>query len=164
MEQLRLIDDIDRETVAAEKVLFSYRGKDYEIDLSAEHASKFDDQMEFWLEYARKAGTTARVVSTATTSRPVSVGQQERPEWSDPVGCSHAERDEYRKMRRDAREWALSNGWPHLGDLGRLPVDAYVAWKEAMGWTGDLFACWSNYQRKKPAVNGARNNGHLMKV
>jgi len=32
---------------------------------------------------------------------------------------------------KTARKWAKENGWPNLGDRGRLPADALEAYKRA---------------------------------
>jgi len=57
---VNLVDDLDG-GIAEETLRFSYRGSDYEIDLSKKNATAFDKAMERFVAKARKTkGTTPR--------------------------------------------------------------------------------------------------------
>jgi hypothetical protein len=70
------------------------------------------------------------------------VAAEDRAEFKNPEGADPALRKVYAEMRHDARAFARTHGWPDLGVQGRLPDDLCARWKDAMGWTGDLFAEW----------------------
>lgn len=48
-----VVDETDIDTIS-----FSYRGTDYEIDLKAANAKKFDDALKKYIDSARKVGRT----------------------------------------------------------------------------------------------------------
>ncbi len=50
-----LVDDLD-DSPAAATVRFGYDGRDYETELSKEHAAEFDEFLAPYLEYARRVG------------------------------------------------------------------------------------------------------------
>jgi hypothetical protein len=66
-----LVDDIDGGT-ASEKIRFSYRGADYEIDLSSRNAATFDKAVEKYIARARRAknagGQRSRRISGSSLS------------------------------------------------------------------------------------------------
>jgi hypothetical protein len=156
-QQIRLVDDFDKTTEAVGTVEFGWRGKDYAIDLSAKHVAEFETQMAQWVEHARKSGKPPTVVHASTVASSTSAASpaSELAEWSTPPDATYVEREQYKQLRLDARNWAMTHGWPQLGEKGRIPFDVYPAWKKAMGWTGALFVCWSNFQRKHARANGA---------
>ena len=103
--EVRLVDDIDGGE-ADETVAFDLQGKNYEIDLSENHAAKLRDVLAPYLGAARRAGssTTARGRRT-TPTRPA------------------ADRQETTAIR----EWAAANGFA-VSTRGRIPAkvrDAY---------------------------------------
>ncbi|CAN5555090.1 Lsr2 family protein [soil metagenome] len=97
-----LIDDIDGKSRAAETVAFSLDGIDYEIDLTAKHASKLRTQVTPWMEAARRTGGTRRPARQKATD-------------SDST---------------DIRSWARAHGYD-VGDRGRIPQDASTAFRAA---------------------------------
>jgi hypothetical protein len=65
---VNLMDDLDG-GIAEETLRFSYRGSDYEIDLSKKNATAFDKAMERFVATARKTkGATPRGTRKASGS------------------------------------------------------------------------------------------------
>src|SRR5512142_3144770 len=54
-----LVDDLDGSPAAA-TVRFGYNGRDYEIELSEEHAQELDEFLAPYLEHARRVGDGGR--------------------------------------------------------------------------------------------------------
>lgn len=106
-----ITDDLDG-TANAETVEFSVRGQRYEIDLSSKNQQKFDAALAEWVGHARKVGGAGRPRGSG--------GGGQKPR-----------RD---KAQVDAiRQWARANGWPDLGDRGRIPYAAEEAYNKAQG-------------------------------
>jgi hypothetical protein len=102
-------DDLDG-SPAVETVRFGYAGREYEIDLSEEHASQLDELLAPYLEHARKVdGVKPRRVRRAEGEK------QRRPE-------------ELRAIRQWAREQGLQ-----VSDRGRIAADI-VAKYDAARW------------------------------
>lgn len=108
-----LVDDFDaaagREVAADQTVSFSLDGRDYEIDLSSKNAMKLRGDIEKWTEHARVVG---RVKSRGAASRAI------HARHGDGMTSD---------QRKQAREWLRGNGWPQLGDRGRIPAGAMEA-------------------------------------
>jgi len=108
-----LVDDFEssagREVAADQTVAFSLDGRDYEIDLCGKNAVKLRGDFEKWTQHARVIG---RVKGRGSASRAIHA----RP--SDGMTSD---------QRKEAREWLRGNGWPQLGDRGRIPADAMEA-------------------------------------
>jgi hypothetical protein len=98
-----LIDDIDGGD-ADETVSFALDGTSYEIDLASANAARLREALAPYVGHARKVGS-ARRGATAKKSASGST--------------------------RDVREWARSNGWPDLGDRGRVPAEVQTAYDAA---------------------------------
>lgn len=104
-----------REVDADQTVLFSLDGKEYEIDLCSKNATKIRSDIGQWVEHARVVGRQRRgPASRAINARP-------RPEGGTGDGMDT-------EQRKAAREWLRNNGWPQLGDRGRIPADAMDAY------------------------------------
>lgn len=88
---VELIDDIDG-GAAAETIEFSVNGKAWAIDLNAENAQRFYDELEQWQKHARRAGA-------ARTSSPA---RKRDPEHLAKI-----------------RTWARENGY-EVSDRGRI--------------------------------------------
>lgn len=96
-----LIDDIDGGD-ADETVSFSLDGTSYEIDLASANAARLREALAPYVGHARKVGGRR---STTTKKSGAAT--------------------------RDVREWARSNGWPDLGDRGRVPGEVQQAYDAA---------------------------------
>jgi hypothetical protein len=96
-----LVDDIDGGD-ADETVTFALDGTGYEIDLSAANAAKLREAIAPYVGHARRL-----------TGR--------KPAAKKSSGSS----------TKDVREWARANGWPSLGDRGRVPADVQQAYDAA---------------------------------
>jgi hypothetical protein len=101
----RLVDDADD---APETVEFSYRGVDYEVDLSARNARALDRLLAPYLQLARHRR------QQPTARRPVS-----RTPRSAPVA-------------KAVRAWARSEGIA-VSDRGRVAADVIKRYQDAHG-------------------------------
>src|SRR5690606_39810560 len=102
-----LIDDVDQESAADESVEFGLDGVTYEIDLSEDNAAKLREQLEFWIEHARKVGGRKRG-KASTAAAPTS-----RKGSSSSAG---------REQTAAIREWARNNDMP-VSARGRIAAD-----------------------------------------
>lgn len=100
-----LVDDLDGEA-ASETIKFSYRGADYEVDLSERNAAGFDDALAPYIAAARKVGARRATRASAT------------------VHAKNAPNP------RDVREWAKRNGIA-VSDRGRVPTAVVQQYQEA---------------------------------
>jgi hypothetical protein len=101
--EVKLIDDLDG-SEATQTVLFALDGKSYEIDLNDENNSKLREALAPFLGGARKVSggrmpAVRRIGSTAPTRDLAAV-----------------------------RVWARENGWPDLGERGRVPDEILKAY------------------------------------
>lgn len=99
-----ILDDLDGQTPADETIDFGVDGKNYQIDLTADHASEFRDVISRYTQVSRKASTK----NTVPAPRNGKVRQ------ADP---------------KDVREWARSEGLD-VAARGRISsrlVEQYLA-------------------------------------
>jgi hypothetical protein len=101
--QILYVDDIDG-SEAEGTVRFSYRGTDYEIDLSKKNADKFARNLEPYRAAARRVGSAGR--RAARGSRPA------------------------RHDQSAVRDWARSQGLK-VSDRGRIPADVLSKYEAA---------------------------------
>jgi hypothetical protein len=104
---IKLVDDLDRGP-ADETVQFSLDGRDYEIDLSTQHAQALRENLADYAEHARRAGKRDK-----------------------PGRRRHSDRESGPDRAEVAaiRTWARENGH-EVSDRGRIPktvVEAYRA-------------------------------------
>lgn len=98
-----LIDDIDGGD-ADETVSFALDGTSYEIDLASANAARLREALAPYVGHARKVGSARRGAAAKKSAG---------------------------GNTKDVREWARSNGWPDLGDRGRVPADVQTAYDAA---------------------------------
>jgi hypothetical protein len=109
------IDDIDGGE-ATDTVKFSYRGADYEVDLSKKNAAKLDKALAPYLEAGRRVKGTRSTRGAA--AKAVAPGRKAA------TGAS--------SNAKDVREWAKSEGID-VSDRGRVPADITRRYQEAHG-------------------------------
>ena len=100
---VRLEDDLTGGP-ADETVHFSHEGRDYQIDLSAQHADKFRHQLAPYLDHARLARSHGQRTTTRTAAS--------------------------RERSRRIRLWAEHQGLP-VSAHGRLPGDVVERYEQA---------------------------------
>jgi hypothetical protein len=102
--QVLLVDDLDGST-ADETVTFGLDGVTYEIDLSSGNAGQLRNELEQYVEHARKAASTsARRRRTRTGAG--------------------------REQSARIREWAKQNG-EKISERGRIPADILAKYEAA---------------------------------
>jgi hypothetical protein len=161
-QRITIVDDVDLDTEAVGSIEFGFRitgpgGKagrqEYVIDLNAPNLEEFSETLTQWASHARKADKAPAVIRPAAPPDSAPDRGGEVREWyTPPEATTTRERERWSQMRKEARAWALANGWPHLGDRGRVPDDAYISWKKAMGWTGPIFDEWSTWRETQDAA------------
>lgn len=107
----QLIDDLDGSEIAeggGERVEFSLRGVDYQIDLSAANAAKFDKALKPFVDGAMKLRGSRGGRGKTTTSR-------------GPASKEHL---------TAIREWARKNGH-EVSDRGRIKAEIVEAFEAA---------------------------------
>lgn len=102
---IKLIDDLDGESEAAETVEFGLDGVGYEIDLTAENAERLREELAAWIGAARKNGG------------------RRRPGTRRSSGSSSSKTAEI-------RAWAQANGYT-VSARGRIPADIVEAYEKA---------------------------------
>jgi len=100
-----LVDDLDG-TDADETVSFGLDGTSYEIDLTSTNAGKLREALAPYVGHARKVSSARRGGSGRRTSTASRSGGD----------------------LKEIRAWARKNGWPDLGDRGRIPQAVREAW------------------------------------
>src|SRR5215472_15037861 len=97
-----LQDDLDGGP-AAETVRFALSGSEFEIDLNERNARRFRQQLNPYLEHARRAGRKARTASRGAASR---------------------------RRTSAIRSWARDHGMT-INDRGRLPANVIEQYQAA---------------------------------
>lgn len=122
-EKVFYVDDLDGTTTeGVESVTFTYKGQDYEIDLSEDHRKDLDEALSAYTDKARKVTRTQRSVARSTESDLVRA----------PMTFKYSP-----ETMAEATEWAKSDeGSKYLKDhkidykgTGRIPyrvVEAYL--------------------------------------
>lgn len=106
------LDDLDGSVLDADDVntvTFSYRGSDFEIDLSEQNAEKFGEVLAPYIAGARKVGRTR------------AGGGSKRA--SSPSGYN-------KETLAQIREWGSNNGF-EVSPRGRVSAKVIEAWEAA---------------------------------
>jgi hypothetical protein len=110
IREVRLIDDLDGEA-ADETIEFGIDGKNYEIDLSKENASKLRDALASYVAAARRSG-----------------GRRSRGSSGGAGGGGGARRPSIdREQNQAIRDWARKRGMK-VSDRGRIPAEVLDAY------------------------------------
>ncbi|WP_214405977.1 histone-like nucleoid-structuring protein Lsr2 [Pseudonocardia lacus] len=108
--ETRLVDDIDG-SEAVETVRFALEGRQYEIDLSEDNATRLRESLAAFVSSARRAGG-----SGSRTARSTASGTPRRSSSAD------------REHGAAVREWARANGF-EVSDRGRIAADILKAYE-----------------------------------
>lgn len=132
-QQIREVCDLAHEDYvdASETALpFSWRGKDFSVDLCAEDAAHWDRVMSELIERARKHGKPAKVVrhgrnGATDTVAATPVPTLGEPWWENPRGASRSTAALFGAERNKIRAWARENTtvWAGLSQQGRIPQE-----------------------------------------
>jgi Lsr2 len=98
----QLVDDTTGEDIKpgkGETVDFALDGQAYTIDLTTKNADAFRGLFQDYVAAATRVGRKGNRSSKRNAANPTS----------------------------EVREWARSNGWPDLGNRGRIPADVQTA-------------------------------------
>ncbi|MFC9363419.1 Lsr2 family protein [Rhodococcus sp. NPDC057014] len=108
---VELVDDIDGTIFGedGENITFSVNGVDYEIDLKDKHASKFHNQLGFFIEHATRVGGRKR-----RSDRPAAPKVPARR----------------RGNVKEIRTWAAEQGY-EISARGRIPTEVEQAFRDA---------------------------------
>src|SRR3954451_23841078 len=68
-DQIKRVDDLDNNLEAAERIYFTVRGQDFQIDLTEEHAQEFDEALEKYVQAATKLEPQQTIPITRARSR-----------------------------------------------------------------------------------------------
>lgn len=109
---IRIRDDLDRSD-ADETISFSYRGVDYEIDLSSANVERFDKSVEEFIKVARTVERAAEVAPRQRSGKPAAK--------YPPISRAT------KQQRKDIRAWANANGFKvqDRGMIGSGVVEAF---------------------------------------
>lgn len=110
IREIRLIDDLDGEA-ADETVEFGIDGRNYEIDLSKENASRLRDVLADFVASARRSSSGGR-----------------RRSASAPAGAARRPSID-REQNQAIREWARKRGMK-VSDRGRIPAEVLEAYHQ----------------------------------
>ncbi|MFC8875594.1 histone-like nucleoid-structuring protein Lsr2 [Streptomyces ardesiacus] len=108
-ERVILVDDLDEETSeGVERIEFTWRGTDYEVDLSPEHMAEYDEALAPLLKVARAKQGAGRKGGRRTAK---------------PKAEAAAE-------TKKVRDWAKANGH-EVPERGPVPKDVREAYARA---------------------------------
>lgn len=113
--------EIGEDVEAEESVGLAYDGYNYELDLCAPHADDFHATLQ---AMAGRASERSRV--GRRSRRGASSGSQVEP---GAGGRSTSDRERLGAIR----EWARNNGYPDLGNRGRIPQHIVAEYEAAHG-------------------------------
>jgi len=105
---VKLVDDLDG-GMADETLRFSYRGSDYEIDLSKKNAAAFDKAVEKFVAKARKTKTKSTAASSTRKDTASGLSKEQLAE---------------------VRAWATKNKIK-VSPRGRIPADVIARYQSA---------------------------------
>ena len=106
----------------AETVTFGFDGYDYSLDLCKEHGEDFHNTVQGLISWSSDRARSGN----ARRARRGGAAEDSGGNGAAPSPRSSADRERLKAIR----EWARQNGYPDLGDRGRIPqaiVSAYDA-------------------------------------
>lgn len=109
-----LTDDLTGDDENVGNVEFALDGVTYEIDLGERNSANLRAVLA---DYVRAARRVPRQQARNGHAAARNGAGQPRPPDPNRPGPARADREQNRQMR----EWGRRNGWPQLGDRGRVP-------------------------------------------
>jgi len=95
---IRVLDDLDKTTEAAETLPLGLRGQWYELDLGAENLRRLEEFLGPYLKAGRRIGEPLHTAPVRGGSYPAQ-----------------------RQLKAEMRAWGKDNGWPDLEPGGYIP-------------------------------------------
>jgi len=114
-DQVKRVDDLDNNLEAAERIFFTVRGQDFQIDLTEEHAQEFDEALEKYVNAATKLEPQQAI--------PITRGRRR-------FGTDQQQPARSKQEVAQIREWAKANG-REVSDRGRIPKNVLEAYETA---------------------------------
>lgn len=165
-------DDLDDSLDAPHTRTFSVGTTQWVIDLCDENVARFDAEMKFWTDAARRVtgrGKRKPAAKQPTQSAPAPAPEPEpqpeeaaaRTEVAEETLPIPVKDEEWwrhpglRGARQRIRHWGRTHGWPHLGDRGSVPNEVYDAWYDRV-WAKLPDPSWEALDRATASA-GHRN-------
>jgi hypothetical protein len=108
----------------AQTVTFGFEGYDYSLDLCQEHSDDFHNTVQGLISWS---SDRARSGSARRARRGAGVEDGGGSATSAAAPRSSADRERLKAIR----DWARGNGYPDLGDRGRIPQAIVAAYEAA---------------------------------
>ena len=142
---VEVTDDFNGELIpenGGENLVFVWLGNEYEIDVLDTHAEQLDGLMSPLIQAARRVRRVPGLASKRKIGKTIEGNKNSEQRAlpaagnavkdSEPIVMSDkAKMLSEREFRREVRTWARENGFPDLGDNGRLPLPVREAWDNA---------------------------------
>lgn len=134
------VDDLDNTTLSDDArvtVPFAYRGEEFSVDLTADNAAQFDNDMSKWIE-AAKRGQARSAGAEAGNAEPGGVPAAPRNSRrkarlrkasAKPAGTK-AKKTRDGESNDSIRDWANKNGY-QVSPRGRIPAEVKNAFYAA---------------------------------
>ena len=112
-DQVKRVDDFDSSLEAAERIYFTIRGQDFQIDLTEEHAQEFDEALEKYVNAATKLEPQTAIPITRGRRRQSSGGSgrddiAQIRSWAEGQGMDVSARGRIKKEIIEAYDQAHS--------------------------------------------------------
>ncbi|OXM69594.1 Lsr2 dimerization domain-containing protein [Amycolatopsis vastitatis] len=154
-------------TTGLKERTFAVGQRSYTRWLPPDEAEQFDLAVSRWIKAAKRvsgnndeeppeSSAPGRGREPLETIVPVPVKGQQW-ELDPPRPISRATTRAFNLARRTVRNWARNNGWPDLGERGRIPREAYERWVDEV-WLAMDDPSWERLEQQPvPAPASARS-------
>lgn len=125
---VEVYDDLDGKLVTegeSQNLTFAWRGSEFEIDVSDDHAEMLDELMRPIVQAARRTG--GRKLAPGKKTNAIENNRLAIESAESKTAQETAERE----LRNEVRAWARENGFPNLASAGRIPWAVRQAWNAA---------------------------------
>lgn len=123
---IAVLDDVDKVTPADVTIPFSYKGRQYKLDLTLDNAAELDADMRKWITHARRTPPRATAAPAPTPAAPTA----RKPLKAKPLKARRATNSTPRVTNETIRRWAREQNM-QVADRGRIPVPVRRAFVQA---------------------------------